>query len=93
MKENIVIEYYDRENDYHGIGTFHLLDTENIEPGDKFIVPNIGDFKRGCLEGRVNHPAYMKPILLTCKNSNDTHINVLGGGGSWAKWVSYVENK
>ncbi len=97
--KDIEIEYYDRDNDYHGIGTFRRLgDDETLEKGDKFIVPPAkkGDKKNngimGVIEGRHKHPAEGKPLLLTVKSVTDSRINSVGYG-SWIKHCCYVENK
>jgi hypothetical protein len=95
------IEYYDRENNYHGIGTFHCLNDLPIKKGDKFIVPSADLLEGtstsnrknwvGCCEGRNNHPAYLKPILLSCKGISDHHI--ITSNGSFRKDLVYVESE
>lgn len=94
------IEYYSRANNYHGIGSFVQLNDLPIKKGDKFIVPaaallngkSTADRKNwlGCSEGRVNHSAYMKPLLLECKGVIGEHI-VSVGYGAWRKDLCYIE--
>lgn len=97
-----VIEYFDRTNNYHGIGTFHQLNDETINKGEKFIVPSSdllnGDSTSnrkiwlGCSEGRENHSAFMKPLLLTCSGSKENHI-ISEKYGAFRKDLCYIENK
>ena len=99
------IEYYNRKTGYHGIGTFHQLDDEEISVGDWFIVPHIdvvypnlpkgnrGNGISGSCEGRQNHPAYLKPIVLICKSVTKDHVIADGGYGAWSKDRCLVENK
>lgn len=87
------IEYYDRKNDYHGIGTFIRINDNNIKKGQTFIVPpsNIPQVKYiGCLEGRSSHPAYLKPLLLVCMGTTDTHI-ISEGYGSFIRDICFME--
>lgn len=105
MKKEFTLEYYSRKRNYHGVGTFHVLGDEEIKPGDEFIVPhhdvvypefknnNRGNGIAGCCEGREKHPAYLKPLVLVCKSSNETHIHTEGGYGSWIRDRILIENK
>lgn len=84
------IEYYCRDNNYHGIGTFHQLDDKPIKKGTKFIVPSNEKFV-GCCEGRENHAAFKKPLLLICKGSSLNHV-ISEGHGSYRRDLVFVEN-
>jgi hypothetical protein len=93
------IEYYDRTNDYHGIGSFVQLNDLPIQKGTKFIVPAAALLSKstaerknwlGCSEGRANHSAYLKPLLLECKAVVGEHI-VSVGYGAWRKDLCYIE--
>lgn len=97
--DTMQIEYYDRTTGYHGIGTFVRLDDRPIKKGDKLIVPPASILKekntsnrenwQGCCEGREKHPAYLKPLLLTCKGESQNHIST--GYGAYRKDLCYVE--
>jgi hypothetical protein len=103
MNKEHTLEYYCRKRNYHGIGTFHQLNDEEIKPGDEFIVPhhdviypnfkdNRGNGIAGCCEGREKHPAYLKPLVLVCKSVTDNHV-ISFGYGAWIKDRVLIENK
>lgn len=103
ITEEFVLEYYSRELDYHGIGTFHQLNNEPIQRGDKFIVPRASllcgkstsgrqDWV-GCSEGRENHPAFLKPLLLICKGTSANHVTTTNGSGAYRKDLCYIEKQ
>ena len=95
------LEYYDRKTNYYGIGTFYVVGDKHLKKGDIIIVPREGiidgDVKRnngkaGHCEGRVNHPAYLKPLLLEVRSQNETHI-ITNGNGSWARDICLIEKE
>ena len=98
----IEIEYYDLENNYHGIGTFYQYhDKMIVRPDMRMLIPPTPEGHNNGLAGRhyigLIDDETGKPVLVTVmkppnETASDHHIYVKGSGG-FLKPLCYFEQE